>query len=218
MRLPGDVPVRLVLADDEALLRRGLKVLLEADGRVEVVAEAADGAGLLEVVRRFRPDVALVDVQMPGMDGLAALRAVLAWPDPPALAVLTTFDLDDYVATALDLGAQGFLLKDAEPEALVRAVLDLAAGGAVLDPRITARLLPKMRAARLRRNPQLDGLSARERQVLGLLAGGRPNSAIAAALGLSEATVKSYVSTVLTKLGVENRVQAALVAHQVGTW
>ena len=218
MRLPGVVPVRLVLADDEALLRRGLKVLLEADGRIEVVAEAADGAGLLDAVRRCRPDVALVDVQMPGMDGLAALRALLAWPDPPALAVLTTFDLDDYVSRALELGAQGFLLKDAEPDALVRAVLDLAAGGAVLDPRITARLLPRMRAAGLRRSPRLDGLSARERQVLELLASGQPNSAIAAALGLSEATVKSYVSTVLTKLGVENRVQAALVAHQVGTW
>jgi DNA-binding NarL/FixJ family response regulator len=218
MRLPGVVPVRLVLADDEALLRRGLKVLLEADGRVEVVAEAGDGVGLLDVTRRFRPDVALVDVQMPGMDGLTALKELLTWPDPPALAVLTTFDLDDYVATALELGAQGFLLKDAEPEALVRAVLDLAAGGAVLDPRITARLLPKLRATRLRENRQLDGLSARERQVLELLASGRPNSAIAASLGLSEATVKSYVSTVLTKLGVENRVQAALVAHRVGTW
>ncbi|MEU4741444.1 response regulator transcription factor [Actinosynnema sp. NPDC023658] len=218
MLLPGGVPVRLVLADDEALLRRGLKVLLEADGRVEVVAEAADGADLVRVVRRFRPDVALVDVQMPGVDGLGAMKELLSWPDPPALAVLTTFDLDDYVAAALELGAQGFLLKDAEPDALVRAVLDLAAGGAVLDPRITARLLPKLRATRLRGNPQLDGLSARERQVLGLLASGQPNSAIAASLGLSEATVKSYVSTVLTKLGVENRVQAALVAHQVGSW
>ncbi|WP_367130409.1 response regulator [Saccharothrix sp. HUAS TT1] len=218
MGLPGTVPVRLVLADDEALLRQGLRVLLEADGRVEVVAEAADGAGLLDVVRRCRPDVALVDVQMPGMDGLAALKALLAWPDPPALAVLTTFDLDDYVARALELGAQGFLLKDAEPDALVRAVLDLAAGGAVLDPRITARLLPKLRTATLRQDAQIDGLSARERQVLGLLANGQPNSASAASLGLSEATVKSYVSTVLTKLGVENRVQAALVAHRVGTW
>lgn len=218
MRLPDVVPVRLVLADDEALLRRGLTVLLEADGLVEVVAEAADGRSLLEEVRRHRPDVALVDVQMPGMDGLAALRELLTWPNPPALAVLTTFDLDDYVATALELGAQGFLLKDAEPDALVRAVLDLAAGGAVLDPRITARLLPRLRTTGLRANPHLEGLSARERQVLTLLANGQPNSAIAAALGLSEATVKSYVSTVLTKLGVENRVQAALVAHRVGAW
>ncbi|MFI9811596.1 response regulator [Saccharothrix variisporea] len=220
MRLPDDVPVRLVLADDEPLLRRGLRVLLEADGRVEVVGEAADGAGLLDAVRRHRPDVALVDVQMPGMDGLSALRALLAWTSPPAVAVLTTFDLDDYVTTALELGAQGFLLKDAEPDALVRAVLDLAAGGAVLDPRITARLLPKLRGAgRLRDNPHLNSLSARERQVLALIANGQSNSTIAAELGLSEATVKSYVSTVLTKLGVENRVQAALVAHQVGgTW
>lgn len=220
MRLPDGVPVRLVLADDEPLLRRGLRVLLEADGRVEVVGEAADGAGLLDAVRRHRPDVALVDVQMPGMDGLSALRALLAWSNPPAVAVLTTFDLDDYVTTALDLGAQGFLLKDAEPDALIRAVVDLSSGGAVLDPRITARLLPKLRGAgRLRDNPHLSALSARERQVLALIANGQSNSTIAGELGLSEATVKSYVSTVLTKLGVENRVQAALVAHQVGgTW
>ncbi|MEU5693333.1 response regulator transcription factor [Actinosynnema sp. NPDC020468] len=213
------MPVRLVLADDEPLLRRGLRVLLEAGGAVEVVAEASDGAELLDVTRRFSPDVALVDVQMPRMDGLAALRAMLAWTSPPAVAVLTTFDLDDYVATALDLGAQGFLLKDAEPDALERAVLDLAAGGAVLDPRIAARLLPKLRlAGRFRTRPPVTGLSAREQQVLELLAAGNPNSAIAASLGLTEATVKSYVSTVLTKLGVENRVQAALVAHRVPLW
>jgi DNA-binding NarL/FixJ family response regulator len=212
------VLVRLVLADDEPLLRRGLRVLIEADGRVEVVGEAADGAELLEVVRVQQPDVVLVDVQMPGVDGLAALRRLRAWPSPPAVAVLTTFDLDDYVASALDLGAQGFLLKDSEPDALVRAVLDLAAGGAVLDPRITARLLPRLRGAGngLRESRQLQGLSARERQVLLLLAEGRPNGAIAGELGLSEATVKSYVSTVLTKLGVDNRVQAALVVHRVG--
>jgi DNA-binding NarL/FixJ family response regulator len=211
------VAVRLVLADDEPLLRRGLRVLLESDRRVEVVAEASDGAELVEIVRLHRPDVVLVDVQMPGVDGLEALRRLRQWPDPPAIAMLTTFDLDDYVATALDLGAQGFLLKDAEPETLVRAVLDLAAGGAVLDPRITARLLPRLRGAGgdLRESRQLQGLSARERQVLGLLAGGRSNAAIAMRLSLSEATVKSYVSTVLTKLGVENRVQAALMAHRV---
>ncbi|MBP2334681.1 DNA-binding NarL/FixJ family response regulator [Saccharothrix coeruleofusca] len=211
--------MRLVLADDEPLLRRGLRVLLEADGRVQVVAEAADGAALLDAVRATSPDVALVDVQMPGVDGLTALRTLLSRPDPPAVAVLTTFDLDDYVATALDLGAQGFLLKDAEPEALIRAVVDLAAGGAVLDPRITARLLPKLRGGRLKSNTQLDSLSTRERQVLALVADGHPNAVIAAELGLSEATVKSYVSTVLMKLGVDNRVQAALVAHRVGgTW
>jgi DNA-binding NarL/FixJ family response regulator len=153
---------------------------------------------------------------MPGLGGFDVLGDVLALPHPPAVAILTTFDLDDYVATALDLGAQGFLLKDAEPDRLVRAVLDLAAGGAVLDPRITARLLPQLRVAggQLQHRAVLDTLSARERQVLSLLAGGRPNAEIAASLGLTEATVKSYVSTLLTKLGVQNRVQAALLAQR----
>ena len=209
--------VRVVIADDERLLRAGLGVLLRADGRIDVVAEAADGAEALEVVRGFEPDVLLLDVQMPGLGGLDVLAEVLALPNPPATAILTTFDLDDYVATALDLGAQGFLLKDAEPDRLVRAVLDLAAGGAVLDPRITARLLPQLRAAggQLQHRAVLDALSARERQVLSLLAGGRPNAEIAVSLGLTEATVKSYVSTLLTKLGVQNRVQAALLAQRV---
>ncbi|GLZ41403.1 response regulator transcription factor [Actinokineospora sp. NBRC 105648] len=209
--------VRVVLADDEQLLRHGLRVLLEAGGRIEVVAEAGDGASAIEAVRAHRPDVLLLDVQMPGVDGLEALRRLATLPSPPATAVLTTFDLDDYVATALELGAQGFLLKDAEPEMLEHAVLDLAAGGAVLDPRITARLLPKLRGASigLGRARAVSTLSGRERQVLELLADGKPNAAIAAVLGLTEATVKSYVSTVLTKLGVQNRVQAALLLHGV---
>jgi DNA-binding NarL/FixJ family response regulator len=190
---------------------------LETDDRIRVVAEASDGAELLDVVTTTHPDVVLVDVQMPGVNGLEALRLLHELADPPAVAVLTTFDLDDYVATALDMGAQGFLLKDAEPDALIRAVLDLAAGGAVLDPRITARLLPRLRGSGLRENHQLAGLTARERQVLDLVAAGQPNAAIAHNLGLTEATVKSYVSTLLTKLGVENRVQAALVAQRA-TW
>jgi DNA-binding NarL/FixJ family response regulator len=216
--VPADVtdPVRLVLAEDEPLLRRGLRVLLESDRRVTVVAEAADGGELLDAIGAHRPDVVLVDVQMPGMDGLTALRRMRALPHRPAAAVLTTFDVDDYVAEALDAGAQGFLLKDAEPEVLIRAVLDLAAGGAVLDPRITARLLPALRAAggQVRMTRALDGLSARERQVLDELAAGHSNSAIATRLGLTEATVKGYVSTVLGKLGVQNRVQAALFAQR----
>jgi DNA-binding NarL/FixJ family response regulator len=161
--------------------------------------------------------VALVDVQMPGTDGLTALRDMLTCPDAPAAAVLTTFDLDDYVADALRFGANGFLLKDAEPEALVRAVHDLAAGGAVLDPRITARLLPRLRTAggSAREAGLVRALSAREGQVLRLLADGRSNADIGSRLGLTEATVKSYVSTVLTKLGAENRVQAALIAQRV---
>ena len=213
----GARAVRVVLADDEPVLRRGLRILLEGDGTVEVVAEAADGAELLSAAREHRPDVALVDVQMPGLDGLTALRDMLTRSDAPATAVLTTFDLDDYVSDALRFGANGFLLKDAEPEALVRAVHDLAAGGAVLDPRITARLLPRLRAVgeNTREASLVRALSAREGQVLRLLADGRSNAAIGARLGLTEATVKSYVSTVLTKLGADNRVQAALIAQRV---
>jgi DNA-binding NarL/FixJ family response regulator len=212
-----DNPVRIVLADDEPLLRAGLRVVLEAEGTVHVVAEAADGLELLEAVRRHRPEVVLVDVQMPGMDGFATLRALAAEPDPPPAAVLTTFDLDGYVSEALRIGVQGFLLKDAEPSALVRAVLDLAAGGAVLDPRITARLLPKLVAGGQQRvPPRLDELTLRERQVLALIAAGHSNATIGDSLGLAEATVKKYVSAVLAKLGAQNRVQAALLAQGLG--
>ncbi|MGQ0479611.1 MAG: response regulator [Pseudonocardia sp.] len=210
-------PVRLVLADDEPLLRAGLRVVLEAEGTIQVVAEAADGLELLEAVRRLRPDVVLVDVQMPGMDGLATLRALSAEPDPPPAAVLTTFDLDGYVSEALRIGVQGFLLKDAEPGSLVRAVLDLAAGGAVLDPRITARLLPRLVTGGPERvPPSLSELTLRERQVLALIAAGHSNAAIGDSLGLAEATVKKYVSAVLAKLGAQNRVQAALLAQGLG--
>jgi DNA-binding NarL/FixJ family response regulator len=214
---PLDAPVRIVLADDEALLRAGLRVVLEAEGTVTVVAEAADGAELLEAVRRHRPQVVLVDVQIPGVDGFAALRALAKEPDPPPAAVLTTFDLDGYISEALRIGVQGFLLKDAEPAALIRAVLDLAAGGAVLDPRITARLLPRLVAGGPERlPPSLDELTLRERQVLGLIAAGHSNAAIGDSLGLAEATVKKYVSAVLAKLGAQNRVQAALLAQGLG--
>ena len=211
-RSPDD-PVRIVLADDEPLLRAGLRVVLEA--------EAADGLELLEAVRRHRPDVVLVDVQMPGMDGFATLRALAAEPDPPPAAVLTTFDLDGYVSEALRIGVHGFLLKDAEPGSLIRAVLDLAAGGAVLDPRITARLLPRLGGidgvgSPGRPRARLDDLTLRERQVLALIAAGHSNATIGERLGLAEATVKKYVSGVLAKLGAQNRVQAALLAQGLG--
>ncbi len=211
----GTAPVRVVLADDEPLMRAGLRTVLEVGGSVRVVAEAGDGTELLDAVDRFRPDVVLADVQMPGVDGLAALRTLCSRPDAPPAAVLTTFDLDDYVAEALRIGVQGFLLKDAEPAALVRAVLDLAAGGAVLDPRITARLLPRLAEGAPPPGPP-PGLTLRERQVLGGLAAGSSNAAIATALGLAEATVKKYVSALLIKLDAENRVQAALLAQGWG--
>ncbi|MGP4021317.1 response regulator [Saccharopolyspora sp. 5N708] len=213
----GGGPIRVVLADDEPMLRRGLRVLLESGSTIQVVGEASNGDELLAKVRAHRPDVALIDVQMPGKDGLTALRDLNALPDPPVAAVLTTFDLDDYISDALRFGAHGFLLKDADPAVLVRAVHDLAAGGAVLDPRITARLLPRFRSVRDNAHEMqlVRGLSGREQQVLQLLADGRSNADIAARLGLTEATVKSYVSTVLSKLGAQNRVQAALIAQRV---
>lgn len=209
-------PVRVVLADDEPLLRAGLRTVLEAGGTVRVVGEAADGDALLAAVDEHRPDVVLVDIQMPGTDGLAALRILCAGPDAPPAAVLTTFDLDDYVAEALRIGVQGFLLKDTEPDALVRAVLDLAAGGAVLDPRITARLLPRLAAGSPTRPPRPSDLTLRQQQVLERLAAGDSNAAIARRLGLAPATVKKYVSTLLVRLGAENRVQAALLAQGWG--
>lgn len=210
-------PVRVVLADDEPRLLRGLRVLLESQGGVAVVGEAGDGDALLAAVRAHRPDVVLVDVQMPRKDGLTALGELRSYPQAPVTAVLTTFDLDDYVAEALHLGAQGFLLKDSEPEVLVRAVLDLAAGGAVLDPRITARLLPRFRGVTdcTREMRLVESLSGRERQVLRLLTDGFSNADIGDRLGLTEATVKSYVSALLTKLDVQNRVQAALIGQRV---
>jgi DNA-binding NarL/FixJ family response regulator len=202
----------VVLADDEPLMRAGLRTVLESGGTVLVVGEAGDGDGMLAAVDRHRPDVVLVDVQMPGSDGLEALRVLCARPGSPPSAVLTTFDLDDYVTEALRIGVQGFLLKDAEPAALVRAVLDLASGGAVLDPRIIARLLPRL-AGPAPLFPRPLELTLRERQVLRGLGAGHSNAAIGLRLGLAEATVKKYVSALLLKLGADNRVQAALLAR-----
>lgn len=209
--------VRVVLADDEDLVRQGLRSVLESRPDIQVVGWAADGAELVEVVSATPCDVVLVDVRMPGTDGLTAVRRLVRAGVPVTTAILTTFDFDEYVNDALDAGAMGFLLKDASPEFLRRAVHDLAAGGAVLDPRIVARLLPRLResAGGVAAESATSALSQRERQVLDLIGDGASNAEIAQRLEIAESTVKGYVSAVLAKLGAANRVQAALVAKRL---
>ncbi|WP_020501103.1 response regulator [Sciscionella marina] len=211
--------IKVLLADDEDLVRSGLRMILSSAGDIEIVAECDDGIGVPELALRHQPDVVLLDIRMRTTDGLAALRKLRILPHPPSVAMLTTFDVDEYVSEALRIGASGFLLKDTDPHQLVRAVRDLAAGGAVLDPGVAARVLATVadgeRAAEPARR-MLDSLSARERDVLALIGQGLSNAEIGGRLHLSEATVKGYVSSVLGKIGAVNRVQAALVAYRGG--
>jgi DNA-binding NarL/FixJ family response regulator len=212
--------IRIVLVDDEQLVRSGLRMILESAGDIEVVGEAADGGGAVELVRRHRPDVALMDIRMPAMDGLAATRALTALPDPPRVIMLTTFELDEYVHTALENGAVGFLLKDTPPRDLIQAVRTVAEGNAMLAPTVTRRLIAEFasrnsaKAVAARR--RLDTLTGREREVVVALAQGLSNAEIGRRLFMSEATVKAHVSRVLAKLGQSNRVQAAILAHDAG--
>ncbi|MCP2261976.1 two component transcriptional regulator, LuxR family [Streptoalloteichus tenebrarius] len=211
--------IKVLLADDEDLVRSGLRMILRSAGDIEVVAECDDGSMVVDLVRRHRPHVVLLDIRMREADGLAALRRLRELADPPQVAMLTTFDVDEYVSEALRLGASGFLLKDTEPAQLVRAVRDLARGGAVLDPGVASRVLAALADEERVAEPArrlLSGLSAREREVLALIGQGMSNAEIGAALHLSEATVKGYVSAVLGKIGAVNRVQAALVAYRGG--
>jgi DNA-binding NarL/FixJ family response regulator len=212
--------IRVVVVDDEQLVRSGLRMILESAGDIEVVGEAADGGGAVELVRRHRPDVALVDIRMPAMDGLAATRALTALPDPPRVIMLTTFELDEYVHTALENGAVGFLLKDTPPRDLIQAVRTVAEGNAMLAPTVTRRLIAEFasrnsaKAVAARR--RLDTLTGREREVVVAVAQGLSNAEIGRRLFMSEATVKAHVSRVLAKLGLSNRVQAAILAHDAG--
>jgi DNA-binding NarL/FixJ family response regulator len=208
-----------MLADDEDLVRSGLRMILCSAGDIEVVAECDDGLLVADLARQHRPHVVLLDVRMRSADGLVALRRLRTLPDPPRVAMLTTFDVDEYVSEALRLGASGFLLKDTEPEQLVKAVRDLARGGAVLDPGVAARVLAAVADGERAAEPArrlLTSLSEREREVLQLIGQGMSNAEIGGALHLSEATVKGYVSSVLGKIGAVNRVQAALVAYRGG--
>jgi DNA-binding NarL/FixJ family response regulator len=209
----------VVVADDQALVRAGFRMILTSDG-IDVVAEAVNGADAVEAVRRTRPDVVLMDIRMPEMDGLEATRRILAGGnDEPRVIILTTFDLDHYVYAALSAGASGFLLKDVTPEHLVAAVRMVRAGDALLAPAITRRLVDRFArraAASAAIHRDLTTLTPRELEVLRLLAQGLTNAELAARLRLSEATVKTHVAHILAKLALRDRVQAVIVAYEAG--
>jgi DNA-binding NarL/FixJ family response regulator len=210
----------VVIADDQALVRAGFRMILETDDRIRVVGEAADGEEAVTVVRRLRPDVVLMDIRMPVLDGLEATRRILAGGAPgPRVIMLTTFDLDEYVYAAITAGASGFLLKDISPEQLLAAVRLVAAGDALLAPSITRRLIERFArpGGPVAAQPQeLAVLTPREREVLLLIARGRSNAELAEALVLSEATVKTHVARILSKLGLRDRVQAVVLAYETG--
>jgi DNA-binding NarL/FixJ family response regulator len=214
------VSIRVLLCDDQALVRSGFRMILEAREDIEVVGEAEDGAQALELARRRRPDVILMDIRMPRLDGVEATRRLVEAGSEARILILTTFDLDEYVYEALRAGASGFVLKDLQPAQLVEAIRVVARGEALLAPTVTRRLLDRF-ARELPRSPgapppELSSLTEREREVLGLLAGGLSNAELAERLFLSETTVKTHVSSILRKLGLRDRVQAVVVAYQAG--
>jgi DNA-binding NarL/FixJ family response regulator len=211
--------IRVLLADDQTMVRAGFRLILSAEPDVTVVGEAADGVEAVAAARRLRPDVTLMDVRMPRMDGIAATRGLLAdGPAPTRVVVLTTFDVDAHVYDALRAGASGFLLKNAPPEELVQAIRVVAAGGALLDPAVTRRVIEEF-ARRPAPGPvpaEVGRLTDRELEVLHLVAQGLSNAEIASSLVVSEATVKTHVARMLTKLGLRDRVQAVVFAYERG--
>jgi DNA-binding NarL/FixJ family response regulator len=216
-----DSPIRVLIADDQALVRAGFRLLLDARDAVAVVGEAADGLEAVTLTRQTQPDIVLMDIRMPVMDGVEATR-IIAGMEPPAprVIILTTFDLDHYVYDALRAGASGFLLKDTPPADLLRAIMVVAAGDAMLDPTVTRRLIARFAEAEAPRvvTPMAapQELSPREGEVLRLLARGLSNAEIAAELVVNETTVKSHVAHLLTKLRLRDRVQAVVYAYESG--
>ncbi|MDH4145684.1 MAG: response regulator transcription factor [Acidimicrobiia bacterium] len=215
-------PIRVLLVDDQALVRRGFRLIVESEADLCVVGEAANGREGVDEARRLRPDVVLMDVRMPEMDGVEATGALAGSgvADPCRVLILTTFNIDDYVYAALRNGASGFLLKDAPPEDLVAAIRIVARGDALLDPAVTRTLIADVQRraepGRTVANPALDELTEREREVLVEVARGRSNAEIAEALFVSETTVKTHVGHILAKLGLRDRVQVVVAAYESG--
>jgi DNA-binding NarL/FixJ family response regulator len=215
------VSIRVLLVDDQALVRSGFRLIVETRDDLDVVGEAADGREAVDLARRLRPDVILMDVRMPNVDGVEATRRLAAIGSPARILILTTFDLDEYVYEAIRAGASGFLLKDVQPTQLVDAIRVVAAGEALLAPTVTRRLLDHFADALPSTQPrplpaELARLTERELEILKLLANGLSNAELAERLFLSETTVKTHVSSVLRKLGLRDRVQAVVLAYQAG--
>ncbi|MFI6288237.1 response regulator [Streptomyces sp. NPDC051018] len=217
---PTDLPVRVLLADDEAMIRAGVRAILAGEPDIEVVAEAGDGREAVELALGHRPDVVLLDIRMPGLDGLGAARELRRVLPEAALVMLTTFSEDEYIARALDSGVSGFLLKSGDPRDLIAGVRAVAEGAAFLSPEVAARVIAQLGGGRLSRAAEarrrLEPLTGRESEVVALVGAGLSNGEIAARLHVVEGTVKAHVSAVLARLGLRNRVELAILAHEAG--